>query len=127
MNEHGVSKTVKDVLAEALSRWADHSAVTTDSPPEGVFEVVDTLINNLDSAGFVIEMKAPVSDDVKAIDIGNQALKVNRAEAAVKAWLIEQGKNGNVVLAHQAPGWSDYQREYDRFKSAVRQAETETA
>jgi hypothetical protein len=124
MNDYGVSKTVKDVIAEALSRWADHSAETTDSPPEGVFEVIDTLINNLDSAGFVIEMKAPASDEVTAVGIGNQALKVNRAEAAVKAWLIEQSKNGNVVLAHQAPGWPDYEREYDRFKSAVRQAET---
>lgn len=126
MNDHGVSvsKTAKEVIAEALSRWADHSAGTTDSPPEGVFEVVDALIGNLDSAGFVIETKAPVADDVTAIDIGNQAIKVNRAEAAIKAWLIEQGKNGNVVLAHQAPSWPDYQREYDRFRSAVAQAES---
>ena len=122
MTDHGVSKKAKDVIVEALSHWADHSEAT-DSPPEGVFEVVDTLIKNLDSAGFVIEMKTPTGGEVRAVDIGHQALKMNRAEAVIKEWLIEQGKNGKVVLAHHAPGWSDYQREYDRFKSAVAQAE----
>jgi hypothetical protein len=121
--DYGVSKKAKDVIAEALSQWADHSEATTDSPPEGVFEVVDTLINTLDSAGFVIEMKAPAGSEIRAIDIGQQAIKMNRAEAVIKQWLIEQGKSGNVVLAHQAPGWPDYEREYDKFRSAVAQAE----
>jgi hypothetical protein len=121
--DYDVSKKAKDVIAQALSQWADHSEAMTDSPPEGVFEVVDTLINNLDSAGFVIETKTPGGGEIKAIDIGQQAIKMNRAEAVIKEWLIEQGKNGNVVLAHQAPGWPDYQREYDKFRSAIAQAE----
>lgn len=120
--DYGVSKKAKDVIVEALCQWADHSETMTDSPPEGVFEVVDTLINNLDSAGFVIEMKTPEGGEVRAFDIGQQALKMNRAEAVIKEWLIEQGRNGNVVLAHQAPGWPDYQREYDKFRSAIAQA-----
>lgn len=120
--DYGVSKKAKDVIVEALCQWADHSETMTDSPPEGVFEVVDTLINNLDSAGFVIEMKTPEGGEIRAFDIGQQALKINRAEAVIKDWLIEQGRNGNVVLAHQAPGWPDYQREYDKFRSAIAQA-----
>ena len=120
--DYGVSKKAKDVIVEALCQWADHSETMTDSPPEGVFEVVDTLINNLDSAGFVIEMKTPEGGEIRAFDIGQQALKMNRAEAVIKEWLIEQGRNGNVVLAHQAPGWPDYQREYDKFRSAIAQA-----
>jgi hypothetical protein len=120
--DYGVSKKAKDVIVEALCQWADHSETMTDSPPEGVFEVVDTLINNLDSAGFVIEMKTPEGGEIRAFDIGQQALKMNRAEAVIKDWLIEQGRNGNVVLAHQAPGWPDYQREYDKFRSAIAQA-----
>lgn len=120
--DYGVSKKAKDVIVEALCQWADHSETMTDSPPEGVFEVVDTLINNLDSAGFIIEMKTPEGGEIRAFDIGQQALKINRAEAVIKDWLIEQGRNGNVVLAHQAPGWPDYQREYDKFRSAIAQA-----
>ncbi len=120
--DYGVSKKAKDVIVEALCQWADHSETMTDSPPEGVFEVVDTLINNLDSAGFIIEMKTPEGGEIRAFDIGQQALKMNRAEAVIKDWLIEQGRNGNVVLAHQAPGWPDYQREYDKFRSAIAQA-----
>ena len=116
MKDLGVSKRAKDVIVEALCQF-------TDNHPEGLDEVVATLINNLDSAGYAIEMKAPMGGEVRAIDIGHQALKMRRAEAAIKEWIIEQGKNGSVPRAHQAPGWLDYQREYDRFKLAITQAE----
>ncbi len=122
MKEHGVSKRVKDVIAVALSRWAEHPEPTDDGQPEVLSEVVDTLINDLDSAGFAIEIKTPASAEVRATDIGRQALRMKVAEAAVKEWLVEQGKTGSVPLAHHAPGWSDYQREYDNFNQAIAQA-----
>jgi hypothetical protein len=122
MKDHGVSKRVKDVIAEALSRWAEHPEAKDEGQLEAVSEVVDTLINDLDSAGFAIEIKTPASAEVRATDIGRQALKMKVAEAAVKEWLVEQGKSGPVPLAHLAPGWGDYQREYDNFNQAIAQA-----
>jgi hypothetical protein len=122
MKDHGVSKRAKYVIADALTQWVDLPETANESPLQNLSEVVDTLINNLDSAGFAIEIKAPVSAEVRAIDIGRQALKMKHAEEIVKEWLIEQGKSGPVPLAHHAPGWSDYQREYENFNLAIAQA-----
>jgi len=122
MQDHGVSKRAKDVIAEALSQWVDLPETADESPLQNLSEVIDNLISNLDSAGFAIEIKAPVSAEVRATDVGRQALKMKRAEEIVKAWLIEQGKTGPVPLAHYAPGWSDYQREYENFNLAIAQA-----
>ena len=116
MKDLGVSKKAKDVIVESLCQF-------TDNHPDSLDEVVETLINNLDSAGYAIEMKPPKGSEVRATDIGHQALKMRRAEAAIKEWIIEQGRNGNVPRAHQAPGWLDYQREYDKFKLAMNLAE----
>jgi hypothetical protein len=122
MKDHGVSKRAKDVIVEALCQWAEHPETMDESQVEGLTEVVDTLIDNLDSAGYAIEIKTPAAAEVRATDIGRQAIKMKRAEAAVKEWLVEQGKSGPVPLAHHAPGWSDYQREYDNFNQAIAQA-----
>jgi hypothetical protein len=125
MKDRGVSKRAKDVIAEALcQKWVDLPEAADGGSLEGLSEVVDTLISNLDSAGFAIEIKAPANAEVRATDIGRQALKMKQAEAAVKEWLMEQGKNGPVPLAHHAPGWSDYQREYDNFNLVIAQAKT---
>lgn len=122
MKDHGVSKRAKDVIAEALGQWVDLPETADESSLQSLSEVVDTLINNLDSAGFAIEIKPPASGEVRATDIGRQALKMKQAEEVVKEWLIEQSKSGPVPLAHHAPGWSDYQREYDNFNQAIAQA-----
>jgi hypothetical protein len=124
MQDRGVSKRAKDVIAEALSQWVDLPETVDESPLQNLSEVIDTLISNLDSAGFAIEIKAPASAEVRATDVGRQALKMKRAEDIVKAWLIEQGKTGPVPLAHHAPGWSDYQREYENFNLAIAQAKS---
>lgn len=122
MKDHGVSKRVKDVIAQALGQWADPAETADESSLQNLSEVVETLINNLDSAGFAIEIKTPASGEVRATDVGRQALKMKQAEEIVKEWLIEQGKSGPVPLAHHAPGWSDYQREYNNFNLAIAQA-----
>ncbi|MGE0037461.1 MAG: hypothetical protein AB7S93_17730 [Xanthobacteraceae bacterium] len=123
MKDHGVvSKRAKDVIVEVLCQWVDLPETADESPLQNLSGVVDTLINNLDSAGFAIEIKAPVSGEVIATDVGRQALRMKRAEEIVKEWLIEQGKTGPVPLAHHAPGWSDYQREYANFNLAIAQA-----
>jgi hypothetical protein len=122
MKEHGVSKRAKDIIAEALSQWAHLPETADESSLEGLSEVVENLITNLDSAGFAIEIKAPAGGEVRATDIGRQALKMKRAEDIVKEWLVEQSKTGSVPLAHHAPGWGDYQREYHNFNQAIAQA-----
>jgi hypothetical protein len=123
MSDDRVSQTAKEIITKALSQWADQPEANSDGQPEGLVEVVDTLIHDLDSAGFAIEPKISGGEEVRAIDIGYQALKMKRAEAAVREWLTEQSKNGVVkARAFQAPGWSDYQREQDNFNSAVARA-----
>ena len=123
MKDHGVSTRVKDIIAGALSQRSDQPEAMPDRQSEGLSQVVDTLIHDLDSAGFVIEMKAAVGAEVRASDIGYQALKMKRAEAAVKEWLTEQRKNGFTARADHAPRWSDYQREHDNFISAIARVE----
>jgi hypothetical protein len=122
MKAHGVSKRAKDVISQALGQWVDLPETADESSMASLSEVVDTLIDNLESAGFAIEIKAPVGGEVRTTDIGRQALKMKQAEDIVKEWLIEQGKSGPVPLAHLAPGWSDYQREYENFNLAIAQA-----
>ena len=123
MKDHGVSTRVKDIIAGALSQRADQPDAMPDGQSEDLSQVVDTLIHDLDTAGFVIEMKAPMGAEVRVSDIGLQALKMKRAEATVKEWLTEQRKNGLTARADHAPGWSDYQREHDNFISAIAQIE----
>ena len=123
MKDHGVSTRVKDIIAGALSQRSDQTEEARDRPSGDLSQVVDTLIHDLDSAGFVIEMKAPMGADVRASDIGVQAIKMKRAEAAVKEWLTEQRKNGVTARADHAPGWNDYQREHDNFNSAIARIE----
>ena len=123
MKDHGVSTRVKDIIAGALNQRLDQTEDTPDRPSEDLSQVVDTLIHDLDSAGFVIEMKSATGTEVRASDIGVQAIKMKRAETAVKEWLTEQRKNGVTARADHAPGWSDYQREHDNFNSAVARIE----
>ncbi len=123
MKDHGVSTRVKDIIAGALNQRSDQTEDTPDRPSEDLSQVVDTLIHDLDSAGFVIEMKSATGTEVRASDIGVQAIKMKRAETAVKEWLTEQRKNGVTARADHAPGWSDYQREHDNFNSVIARIE----
>lgn len=123
MSGYRVSRTAKEVIVEALCKWADRPETISDARPGDLLQVVDTLIDGLDSAGFAIEIKAPMNGEATATDIGYQAIKVRRAEAAVRHWLDEQAKSGHVARADHAPGWRDYQQAYDNFRSAVSQAE----
>ena len=119
----GSSERVKDVMVDALCHWADESEPMTERRRKEFCDIVDDLIRSLDAAGFSVEFKVPVGGEIKAVDIGHQALKVRRAEAVVKEWLAEQVRNGNLVSAHHAPGWRDYQQAYERFNSAVSAAD----
>ena len=117
------SELAKDALVEALCRWTDDAEPMTDARRKEFYDIADDLIRSLDAAGFGVERKVPVGGEIKAVDIGHQALKVRRAEAAVKGWLAEQVRVGNLVSAHHAPGWREYQQAHERFNSAVTAAE----
>src|SRR5262245_26279940 len=48
MSDDRVSQTAKEIIAKALSQWADQPEANSDRQAEGVAEVVDTLIHDLD-------------------------------------------------------------------------------
>jgi hypothetical protein len=73
MKDQGVSKRAKDIMIETICEWLDQIENLSDRQPEALSQVVDTLIDHLDSAGFAIEMKAPIGSEVRAIDIHRTA------------------------------------------------------
>jgi hypothetical protein len=123
MKHFGVSARAKAAIVEALYRWAGPSEELTEGRLKDLCEIADAIVQKLDSAGYVIEMKPPPDRDIHAIDIGEQALKVRRAEMLVKEWVIKQSDAGIISSAQEAPAWRDYQRENDLFIAVVAAAD----
>lgn len=119
MKHFGVSARAKSAIVEALYRWAGPSEELTEGRLKDLCEIADAITDKLDAAGYAIEMKPPPDRDIHAIDIGEQALKVRRAEMLVKEWVIKQGEAGIMSSAQEAPAWRDYQRENNLFISVV--------